>query len=479
MAQNRGLAHAALDELLDIGNLPRSAGERVTITGDDPVLPTRYRIGTAGAGVLAATGVAASELWRIKTGRTQAVTVDVPAAAVSLRSGRYMNIAGRPADRDFAPLMRFYPTRDGRWLFLHTNFPNLRDQALRLLGAQDDLASVTAAIGQGDGEALETMLHEGGACAGFVRTHAEWDNHPHAQAISVLPAVEITRIGDAPPRPLPFGDRPLSGVRVLDLTRVIAGPTCARTLAEHGADVLKITRAGLADSGQLDLDTGIGKLSARLDLREADQHAHLRELAGTADVFSQSYRPGTLAARGFSPEALAELRPGMVYVTLSAWGHTGPWQNRRGYDTVVQAATGMADASGRNANGTSSGASSGASGPRHLPVSAIDYVGGNLMAYGAMVALLRRATEGGSWLVRASLATTARWIVQRGVLDDAVWRTAPEDLPAAQIARLTTEVDAPDGRIRYLAPIVGMSETPARWARPPVPLGYHPAAWPS
>jgi crotonobetainyl-CoA:carnitine CoA-transferase CaiB-like acyl-CoA transferase len=363
--------------------------------------------------------------------------------------------------------MRFYPTRDGRWLFLHTNFPNLRDQALRLLGAQDDLASVTAAIGQGDGEALETMLHEGGACAGFVRTHAEWDLHPHAQAISVLPAVEITRIGDAPPRPLPFGDRPLSGVRVLDLTRVIAGPTCARTLAEHGADVLKITRAGLADSGQLDLDTGIGKLSARLDLREAEQHACLRELASSADVFSQSYRPGTLSARGFGPEALAELRPGIVYVTLSAWGHTGPWRNRRGYDTVVQAATGMAEASGDT------------NGPRHLPVSAIDYVGGNLMAYGAMVALLRRATEGGSWLVRASLATTGRWITQRGVLDDTAWRTAPEDLPASQIARLTTEVDAPDGRIRYLSPIVQMSETPARWARPPVPLGYHPAAWPA
>lgn len=466
MAQDRGLAHAALDELLDLGGLPRSTGERVTITGDDPVLPTRYRIGTAGAGVLAATGVAASELWRIKTGRTQTVAVDVPAAAISLRSGRYLSIAGKPADRDFAPLMRFYPTRDGRWLFLHTNFPNLRDQALALLGARDDLASVTAAIGQGDGEALETMLHDGGACAAFVRTHAEWDRHPHAQAISLLPAVEITRIGDAPPRPLPFGERPLSGVRVLDLTRVIAGPTCARTLAEHGADVLKITRAGLADSGQLDLDTGIGKLSARLDLREADQHARLRELASTADVFSQSYRPGTLAARGFSPEALAELRPGMVYVTLSAWGHAGQWQHRRGYDTVVQAATGMAEASG------------GAAGPKHLPVSAIDYVGGNLMAYGAMVALLRRATEGGSWLVRASLATTGRWIVQRGVLDDAAWRTAPEDLPAARIARMTTEVDAPDGRIRYLSPIVQMSETPARWARPPVPLGYHPAAWP-
>ncbi len=460
-------ARAALEQLLALGGLPAAAAEQVTFSGDDPVLPTRYRIGAAGAAVLAATGLAASALWRLKTGRAQMVGVDVPAAAISLRSSRYMRIDGRELDREFAPLMRFYPTADGRWVFLHTNFPNLRDQALRILGCADDAAAVGRAIGRWEGEALETALHEGGACGGFVRTHAEWDRHPHARAIATLPALEIIRIGDAPPRPLPAGPRPLSGVRVLDLTRVIAGPTASRTMAEHGADVLKVTRQGLADSGQLDLDTGIGKLSTRLDLRQREQYATLKELVGGADVFSQSYRPGTLAARGFGPEALAELRPGIVYVTLSAWSHVGPWRFRRGYDTVVQAATGLAEASGD------------AAGPRHMPVSAIDYVSGNLMAYGAMIALMRRATEGGSWLVRASLATAGRWIVERGTLPDAAWRAAPADLPPETVAGLCTEVDAPDGRVRYLAPIVRMSETPARWARPPVPLGYHPPAWPA
>jgi len=464
MANQRGPAYAALEELTKLANLP--AENAVEITGDDPVLPTRYRIGTAGAALQAATGLAAAALWKLRTGRSQSVSVDLPAATISLRSSRYMRIAGREPDREFAPLMRFYPTKKNRWLFLHTNFPNLRDAALRILGVPDDRDAVAAAIAGWDGEALETALHEGGACGSFVRTHEEWAAHPHAAAVAALPAVEIIRIGDAPPRPLPDSNRPLGGVRVLDLTRVIAGPTCARTLAEHGADVLKITRAGLPDSGQLDLDTGIGKLSAQLDLRERDQHAKLLELASTADVFSQSYRPGTLAARGFSPEALAELRPGIVYVTLSAWGHEGPWRNRRGYDTIVQSATGMAEASGD------------ANGPKLLPVSAIDYVGGNLMAFGAMVALHRRATEGGSWLVRTSLAQTGRWITQRGVLAPEVYRAAPEDLPPEVIAGLCTEVDAPDGRIRYLAPIVRMSETPARWVRPPVPLGHDPAAWP-
>lgn len=467
MAQESGRARAALTELLDLAAVPRAVGERATISGgDDPVLPTRYRIGAAGAALQAAQGLAASELWRLQTGRAQTVGVDLPAATVALRSSRYMRIAGQPPEREHAPLMRYYQVKDGRWIFLHANFPNLKAAALKLLGAKDDPADVARAAAGWAGEALETALHENGACGSYVRTHAEWDAHPHAAAVAGLPVLEISKVGDAPPRPLPGGDRPLAGLRVLDLTRVIAGPTCARTLAEHGADILKIARQGLADSGQLDYDTGIGKLSAYLDLREKDQHAKLVELARTADIFSQSYRPGTLAGRGFSPEALAEIRPGIVYVTLSAWGHDGPWRLRRGYDTVVQSATGWGQANGD------------ANGPKLMPVSAIDYVSGNLLAFGAMVALYRRATEGGSWLVRTSLAQTGKWTVDRGVLAPAEYAKAPEELPAATIAGLCAEMDSPMGRFGYLKPVVQMSETPTRWVRPPVPLGHHPAAWP-
>ena len=256
-------------------------------------------------------------------------------------------------------------------------------------------------------------------------------------------------------------------MRVLDLTRVLAGPTCARTLAEHGADVLKLTAAHLPDSGLVELDTGIGKLSAHLDLRTQEGVDTLRELARTGDVFSQSYRPGSLAARGFAPEALARLRPGIVCVTLSAWGTTGPWRERRGFDSIVQCVSGMAHASGT------------AGKPSLLPVSAIDYISGHLMAYGAMVALARRAREGGSWLVRVSLARTGQWIVDRGLVAREALSGLPEDLPAAELEGLCTEVDAPDGRIRYLKPVVQLPDTPAYWARPPVPLGHHRPEWPS
>jgi crotonobetainyl-CoA:carnitine CoA-transferase CaiB-like acyl-CoA transferase len=274
--------------------------------------------------------------------------------------------------------------------------------------------------------------------------------------VAEQPLLEVVRIGDAPPQPLPKGDRPLAGIRVLDLTRVLAGPTCAKTLAEHGADVLKITAAHLPDSGDIDLDTGLGKLSAHLDLRDPQGAQTLRRLAQGADVFSQSYRPGALAARGFSPEALAQLRPGIVAVSLSAWGQTGPWQGRRGFDSIVQTVSGMAYAQGGEK-------------PQLLPCSAIDYVSGYLMAFGAMVALARRAREGGSWLVRVALARTGKWIVDRGRVDPA-GAVAPEPR--------TMETRSPAGLVTHLRPVVQLSETPPFWARPPVPLGFHRPEWP-
>jgi len=457
----------ALAEILTSAGVPAAIASKAKLVGDDPVIPTRYRIGAAGSAVIAAAGLAAASLWELRTGRMQDVEVDVRAAAASLRSARYMKLDG-PAQRDpMDQLSGFYEVADSRWVFVHCNFPNHRDHNLAALGVatqkKEDLASAAT---KWKGEALEDAFMTSGGCGAFARTTDEWAKHPQAAAVASLPVVEIVRIGDAPPEPLRQGDRPLAGVRVLDLTRVLAGPTCARTLAEHGADVLKITAPHLPNSGSIEFDTGIGKLSAHLDLRNPEDIETLRTLVRSADVFSQSYRSEALAGRGFSPESLAELRPGIVCVELRAWGREGPWRNRRGFDTIVQTATGMALISG------------GGKGPRLTPVSAIDYVSGHLMALGAMVALGRRVREGGSWLVRVSLARTGKFIVDRGLLDAAVLEDVPDDLPADEIARLTSETQTPLGRLLHLAPIVRMSETKARWTRPPVPLGTHPPRWP-
>jgi crotonobetainyl-CoA:carnitine CoA-transferase CaiB-like acyl-CoA transferase len=265
---------------------------------------------------------------------------------------------------------------------------------------------------------------------------------------------------------------PLFGVRVLDLTRVLAGPTCARTLAEHGADVLKITAAHLPNIGYQEFDTGHGKLSAHLDLRQPKDLEILKGLVRETDVFSQGYRPGTLGGRGLSPEELAALRPGLVYVSLCAFSHVGPWASRRGFDTVVQNVSGITTRQGELFPGAEPG-------PQFYPVSAIDYLTGYLMAFGAMVALGRRAREGGSWLVRISLAQTGHWLVSRGQVPEAALTGVPKEFRPEELAHWSTTSDTPAGRLGHLKPVVQLSETPPHWARPSVPLGYNEPVWPA
>jgi len=444
----------------------------VTFTsGADPVLPTPFRIGAAGAATIAASGLAAAALWQARTGRRQQVTVDLRQAAASLRSGHYMKLADAKVSTARNTIMGVYPTRDGRWSYLHCNFPNHRAAALSVLGVAEDREAVTRAVATWNAADLEEAIIAAKGAGGMARTHAEWAKHPQAAAIAALPLMEIVRIGDAPPEPLPPGDRPLSGIRVLDLTRVLAGPTCARTLAEHGADVLKITAAHLPNLGYQEWDTGHGKLSAELDLRKPESVETLRGLVRKADVFSQGYRPGTLASRGLAPEELAALRPGLVYVSLSAFGHAGPWSTRRGFDTVVQTVSGITTRQAECFPGKTPG-------PQFYPVSAIDYCTGYLMAFGAMVALERRAREGGSWLVRISLAQVGKFIVDLGEVPAPALKDVPAEFATDEVDRWSTVSKTPKGELRHLRPAVQLSETPPYWARPSVPLGYHPAAWP-
>jgi crotonobetainyl-CoA:carnitine CoA-transferase CaiB-like acyl-CoA transferase len=452
------MPHAALREVLGAAGIEGAA----EIHGDDPVLPIRYRVAAAASASLAALGVAVARLHH----EPQRLSVDARTAAISLRSATYVRVDGKPLPPVWDLLSGFYPVKDG-WVSIHCNFPNHRDAALRVLGTEADRMKAEAASASWSGEALEDAIHAAGGCAGHVRTEAQWLGHPQAQAVAKQPLLEIVRIGEAPPWKPIASARPLARVRVLDLTRVLAGPTCAKSLAEHGADVLKISAAHLPHSGLVELDTGIGKRSAYVDLRSNKGVDALRTLVANAHVFSQSYRPGALDRRGFSPEDLAGLRPGIVCASLSAWGESGPWRGRRGFDSIVQAVSGMAHASG---DGTR---------PRLLPVSAIDYVSGYLMAFGVCVALGRRRTQGGSWLVRVALARVGKWIVDRGVVPESAWRGVPEDLPEEELQPLLGEINAPDGRIRYLKPVIQLSETPAFWTRPPVPLGYHPPVWTS
>ena len=467
------MSHDALRTIVPIAGWPEERARAVAITGDgDPILPTPFRIGETSAAALAAIGLAVSDLWELRTGRGQEVAVDARQATASLRSGHYMKLDGAPVSTERNTVMGVYPAKNGRWSYLHCNFPNHRAAALSVLGVPEDREAVSQAVAKWDALELEEAIIAAKGAGGMVRTMDEWAKHPQAAAIASLPLMEIVKIGGSPPEKLPDGDRPLSGIRVLDLTRVLAGPTCARTLAEHGADVLKISAAHLPNLGYQEYDTGHGKLSAHLDLREPEDVETLRGLVRDADVFSQGYRPGTLGTRGFSPEALANVRPGIVFVSLCAFSHVGPWALRRGFDTVVQTVSGITARQGELFPGA-------APGPQFYPVSAIDYLTGYLMAFGAMVALARRVREGGSWLVRISLAQTGRWLVGRGEVPKSDLKDVPKEFTSAELERWSVTTDTPVGRLRHLGPVVRLSETPPRWARPSVPLGYHEPVWPA
>jgi crotonobetainyl-CoA:carnitine CoA-transferase CaiB-like acyl-CoA transferase len=440
--------------------------KQVEFTGAEPVLPSSFAVGTAAQATIGAAALAAGELWRLRTGRRQRVRVDMRAAAIEFRSERYLRVNGRVPDEYHDTIAGLYRCGDGRWVRLHTNLPHHCSGLLTLLGCEHERAAVQRTLAGWKGEALEDAAAEAGLVVTACRSFAEWDAHPQGRAISELPLFTIERIGDAPATPLPAAERPLSGVKVLDLTRIIAGPVCGRTLAAHGADVLLVTAAHLPSMLPLIIDTGRGKLSASLDLREPSARAMLAGLVRHADVLVQGYRPGAIAAHGFGLQEVAKMRPGIIYVSLCAYSHEGPWAKRRGFDSLVQTASGLNDAEAQ---------AFGSSEPKALPTQELDHATGYLLAFATMSALTRRAQQGGSWHVRCSLAQTGYWFRQLGRIDG----MKCSDPRSGDVRDLLEETPSGFGQLTAVRHAATMSETPPRWTQPSVPLGTHPPVWPS
>jgi crotonobetainyl-CoA:carnitine CoA-transferase CaiB-like acyl-CoA transferase len=452
-----------LDSILLAGRIALPDGADIEITGADPVLAARFAIGEVAAAALAIGGAQAAALWRLHYGEQQRVRVDVRAAAASLLSFLYLRVAANATARtnEGNAAVALYRCADGRWIHLHGGFPGLLAGTLDVLGCENTAESLAAAVATWRSDALEDALAARGMCGAVARTAAEWAAHPQGQALADAAAIELTKIGDAPAEALPPGARSLSGVRVLDLTRVLAGPACGRTLAQYGADVLHIASPSLPTIPVFDIDTGHGKRSAHLDLDSAAGPATLRTLVRDADVFVDGFRSGSMERRGFSARDVAALRPGIVYVSINCYGHTGPWRERPGWEQLAQTVTGIAAA--QAAPGEP---------PRLVPAAACDYTTGYLAAYGVMLALERRAREGGSWLVEASLCQTAMWIERLGATCDPASASG-----AGDVSDLLIETATPFGPVTHLRPAVDLSATPARWDRPTVPLGTDAAAW--
>ncbi|MGW0521171.1 CoA transferase [Crossiella sp. NPDC003009] len=429
----------------------------VTVTSPDEILPAIFTVTEAATAVVAAGSLAAARLWRTRGGPDPEVTVDGRAAAVALRSERYLRIDG-VAPPVWGPLSGDYPTADG-WVRLHGNYPAHHRAVLTALAVPE--SEVAATLRTASAVAVEEAVLAAGGAAAAQRTRSDWLGTPQARALAKLPLIELTCRYDTPRRPLGQADRPLAGVRVLDLTRVIAGPVAGRTLAGHGADVLRVGADHLELVEPLVVDTGFGKHFCHLDLRDPAARDTLRELVRQADVLIQAFRPGALAQLGLGPDDCAALNPGLVTVSVSAYGQAGPWSGRRGFDSLVQVATGIAHETATAAE---------ADRPVPLPAQILDHATGHLAALAAVEGLRRRSQHGGSWHAEVSLARTAAWL-------DGLGRHDGLTLPEPQVADLLTETGTPFGRVRHARPAGTIAGQAPYWANPPHRPGADPAAF--
>jgi crotonobetainyl-CoA:carnitine CoA-transferase CaiB-like acyl-CoA transferase len=464
VAVSAAIPTETLASLWQLAALPPAALTHAHLTGTDPVYPSSFAVATAAQTTIAAAALAACELGHVRGTPRQSVCVDAVHASAECLG--WFSVDGRVPEL-WDKFSGLYRARDG-WVRVHANFAHHRDGALRLLGldpaSADRKAAEQAMLGWNAVD-FESAAAEAGLVAAALRSFAEWDASAPGRAIAAQPLFTLTRIGDAPPRALPplaAKQRPLTGVRVLDLTRILAGPVGGRALAAYGADVMLVNAPHLPNIEAI-ADTSRGKRSALVDLRAAEGRAAMDSLVQGAHVFVQGYRPGALQRLGHGPEALAERSPGIVCVSLSAYGPQGPWQERRGFDSLVQTAPGF--------NLAEAEAAGDASRPRALPMQILDQATGYLIAFGAAAALARQQQEGGSWHLQVSLAQTGHWLRQLGRVPNGFGVTPPglepflEDSPSAW------------GVLRGVRHSAQLGRTPAAWVRPSERPGDSPARW--
>ncbi len=457
MAATKGLLESA-------GSLAALNSAALSFQGEAPHLSTRHRIVVAQAAAVASVAALVADRWHQATGEGQEIVIDALQAACSLNSPNFQRQNGyRISPNLIVKELKsdFYRTADGRWFFPCGFYPDLRDGALELLGCPNTSDAISQSIAAWHADDLELAFGKLGLTGNYVRTAQEWASHPQGQALAAVPTIVIEKIGDSEPEPQACRERPLDDVRVLDMAHVIAGPVVSRTLAEHGAGVLRLSPPTRPDIQSLVMDTGIGKRSAYIDLSQKGDVDKLLGLLPKADVFVESWRPEGMANHGLAPVDVARHRPGIVYVSVSCFGFNGPWAGRKGFEQLAQSVSGVAVTEGESGL------------PRFVPTQLLtDYMTGYLGAVGALAALRRRSAEGGSYHVKVSLARTSMWIQSLG-LQDIPSKAADFDA----LAPLMDSRDSPFGRLRQLAPVAQFSKTPAYWSSPPSLLGSHPASW--
>jgi crotonobetainyl-CoA:carnitine CoA-transferase CaiB-like acyl-CoA transferase len=463
----RDIADETCQRLLSqMGVLPEEIAGKIAIAGADPIVASPHRLGAASAAALAAQGAAIAAIWRMRTGRGQDVSVDLRRAVVpGLRTVFHVSQGGKRLRSPGAyGGTHFFRTRDNRMIYLLRvpAYTRMLLGLLDLLHCSSDDESVAKAVAQWHSTELEDAIAERKLVGVMARRRDEWLDHPQGQWLASRPAIAIEKIGDSAPEKFGPAPRPLSGVRVLDVTHVLAGPASTRVLAEQGADVLHIASERHPDTADKMIDTSFGKRSAYLDLDVEADRATLAELVRGSDVFVQSWRQGVLAKRGFGPRDLTRLRPGIVTVSVSAYGGDGPWASRGGYDPVGQVASGLAVEEGSF------------DAPALAPTGTLnDYITAYLAAAGALGALIRRAREGGSYAIDVSLTRSSMFVLELGLLDARPKQVfglepLPSDMRSVKTAL---------GDVAYPAPITDYAETKPYWQRSCGYVGADKPVW--
>jgi hypothetical protein len=439
------------------GDCPSS--DEVVFTGSGGLRST-FAVTDLASAAVATAGLSVAELIRLANGGDVSVTVDRRLSSIWF--GMSLRPIGWTLPALWDPIAGDYRTRNG-WIRLHTNAPHHRAAAERVIGAQGSKEAVARAVATWDKTELESAVVEAGGCAAEMRTSTAWARHPQGEAVAREPLIqiELTDPVATPKWPVPAA-RPLQGLRVLDLTRVLAGPVASRFLAGYGANVLRIDPPGWDEPGVVP-EVTLGKRCARLDLRQARDRAIFQALLSTADVLLHGYRPGALDGLGLDPATRRRLSPGLIDVGLDAYGWSGPWAKRRGFDSLVQMSTGIADAGMRRFN---------AEQPTPLPVQALDHATGYLMAATAIRGVVRRLRYGGGIEARLSLARTAKFLVDHG-------SDHQEPLMLAETeADRSPPIEATDwGDAQRIAPPTQVCGAPMGWNHPARRLGSGVPQW--
>ena len=471
------------DFMQGIGGTAGDAGGKITFTGRDPILRSHFRIGSAMAILAMGAAVGAAAIWRERAGQTQDLSVDLresvynvnPLIGMILRMQQQARLVPPsdplPGNFDFlhptvnglllqAPVgfgnpMTFvaFETKDGRFFNVTGAYPHLNERALRALNVPPGRDNIVRGFKQVNAFEFEEELNKLGGVGAVHRTREEWLSHPEGEYLAKTPLVEIVKIGDSEPmRWTADPVQPLSGVKVLSNTHVIAGTCASRTLAEYGAEVLHLARDQSFEHEAFVIDVNVGMRSTFVDLRNAEQNKRVKTLVPQADVFVENYRGKSMDSLGFGPAELASVRPGIVYLSLNAYSSGGPWAERGGFDMEGLTVSGFTLDEGDGK-------------PRFPPTLVMnDYIAGYLGAAGVIAALRRRAKDGGSYHVRVSLARAAMWYASLGRFPSTEFDAMAPDHRMIDPELLVRQT--PYGEVQRLAPQVKLSKTPGTWRDP-------------